>query len=232
MPSGCIWFIAPYIPGLWIKLVFAVVWASFGLLHLYRLNEIASHTGMTEFNEKWDFKIGCWIGLLSGAAVASVTGVGIDMVLYTALVLLCRTDLKIAIPTSVIIMAFTSVLGVVVKNLTTGMQPGVFENWLAAAPVVALGAPLGVFIVALIGRKPTLLVVASLCVLQFVWTMHSERASLGATGILLSTLAIGVCLLGFEHLRRWGAKLVGERNAALMHSSTLTSQPTVKELSC
>lgn len=229
-PLG-IWFIAPYIPGLWIKLVFAVVWASFGLLHLYRLNEIAGHTGMTEFNERWDFKVGCWIGLLSGAAVASVTGVGIDMVLYTALVLLCRTDLKIAIPTSVIIMAFTSILGVIVKNLTTGMQPGVFENWLAAAPVVALGAPLGVFIVALIGRKPTLLVVALLCVLQFVWTMHSEQASLGVTGILLSTLAIGVCLLGFEHLRRWGAKLVGERNAALVHTSTPTSQPAVKELS-
>ncbi|MBU1311784.1 MAG: sulfite exporter TauE/SafE family protein [Gammaproteobacteria bacterium] len=212
-PLG-IWLIAPYIPGLWIKLVFAVVWASFGLLHLYRLNEIAGHSGMTEFNEKWDFKVGCWLGLGAGAAVAAVTGVGIDMVLYTALVLLCRTDLKIAIPTSVIIMAFTSVLGVIVKNFNTGMQPGVFENWLAAAPVVALGAPLGVYIVALIGRKPTLLVVAFLCVLQFFWTLYSERASLGLSGMLLSALAVGVCLFGFEHLRRWGAKLVGYRSAA------------------
>ena len=166
---------------------------------------------MTEFNEKWDFKIGCWIGLFSGATVASVTGVGIDMVLYTALVLLCRTDLKIAIPTSVIIMAFTSVLGVVVKNLTTGMQPGVFENWLAAAPVVALGAPLGAYIVALIGRKPTLFVVAFLCVLQFVWTIHSESAQLGITGIAVSVLAVALCLLGFERLRHWGTKLAGER---------------------
>ncbi|MEO3678297.1 sulfite exporter TauE/SafE family protein [Rheinheimera sp. FR7-31] len=220
-PLG-IWFIAPYIPGLWIKIVFAVVWASFGLLHLYRLNEIASHTGMTEFNERWDFKVGAWIGLLSGATVAAVTGVGIDMVLYTALVLLCRTDLKIAIPTSVIIMAFTSVLGVVVKNLTTGIQPGVFENWLAAAPVVALGAPLGVFIVALIGRKPTLVVVALLCVLQFFWTMHSERASLGVAGTVLSVLAVALCLLGFEQLRRFGARLVGERNLLIAKDAPQT----------
>jgi len=222
-PLG-IWLIAPYIPGLGIKLVFAVVWASFGILHLYRVNEIAGHTGMTEFNEKWDFKVGCWIGLLAGAAVASVTGVGIDMVLYTALVLLCRTDLKIAIPTSVIIMAFTSVLGVVVKNLTTGMQPGVFANWLAAAPVVALGAPLGVYIVALIGRKPTLLVVAFLCVLQFIWTMHSERASLGISGVLLSGIAVAICLLGFEQLRRWGARLVGEHSAASDKSAKTMAQ--------
>nr|WP_245217441.1 sulfite exporter TauE/SafE family protein [Rheinheimera maricola] len=204
-PLG-IWFIAPYIPELWIKLVFAVVWASFGILHLYRVNEIAHHSGMTEINEKWDFNIGCWIGLLSGAAVAAVTGVGIDMVLYTALVLLCRTDLKIAIPTSVIIMAFTSVLGVLVKNLTTGMQSGVFENWLAAAPVVALGAPLGVYIVALIGRKPTLLVVAFLCVMQYLWTMYSEHDHLGLTGMLLSALAVILCLIGFEQLRCWGKR--------------------------
>ncbi|MBN7825466.1 sulfite exporter TauE/SafE family protein [Bowmanella dokdonensis] len=209
-PLG-IFLIAPHIPELWIKLVFAVVWASFGLLHLYRLNEIAGHSGMTEFNENWDFRLGIWIGLLAGATVASVTGVGIDMVLYTALVLICRADLKIAIPTSVVIMAFTSVLGVAVKTVSgQGLQSGVFENWLAAAPVVALGAPLGVFIVARIGRKPTLMVVATLCVGQFVWTLFSEQKVLGLSGILISLFAVGACLAGFERLRGWGAELVGE----------------------
>ena len=212
-PFG-IFFIAPYVPELWIKLLFAVVWASFGLLHLCRLNEIAGHSGITDFDEKWDFKLGLWIGLLAGATVAAVTGVGIDMVLYTALVLLCRADLKIAIPTSVVIMAFTSVLGVVVKTVSgQGLAPGVFENWLAAAPVVAIGAPLGVFIVAIIGRKPTLLVVATLCVGQFVWTLYAEQQRLGLTGMLLAGLAVLACLAGFELLRRWGAILVGEKAA-------------------
>ena len=205
--------LAPLVPELWIKLVFAVVWASFGLLHLYRIGEIAGHVGMTEFDERWDFRVGLWLGLISGATVAAVTGVGIDMVLYALLVLLCRADLKIAIPTSVVIMAFTSVLGIAVKSVSTGVQPGVFENWLAAAPVVALGAPLGAFIVGLIGRKPTLLFVAVLCVGQFVWTCYAERARLGGLGILLALAAVGLCLLGFERLRAWGAVLVGERQA-------------------
>ncbi|WP_203565726.1 sulfite exporter TauE/SafE family protein [Alteromonas hispanica] len=209
-PLG-IFFIAPYIPELWIKLIFAVVWASFGLLHLVRINEIAGHTGMTEFDERWDFKFGLWLGLVAGATITSSTGVGIDMVLYTALVLVCRADLKIAIPTSVVIMAFNSVLGVATKMLSgQGLQAGVYENWLAAAPVVALGAPLGVFIVAKIGRKPTLLVVAMLCVGQFVWTLFSEHQRLGLVGILISTFAVAVCLGGFEILRRWGATLVGD----------------------
>ncbi len=223
-PLG-IFFIAPYVPELWIKLVFAVVWASFGLLHLYRLNEIAGHSGMTEFDENWDFRLGLWLGLLSGATVAAVTGVGIDMVVYSALVLLCRADLKIAIPTSVVIMAYTSVLGVAVKLfIGDGLQPGVFENWLAAAPVVALGAPLGVFIVAKIGRKPTLLVVATLCVGQFIWTLMTERQVLGLTGILIALLAVAACLAGFERLRRWGAVLVGEKPepAAPAHRALLS----------
>ncbi len=209
-PLG-IFFIAPYVPELWIKLIFAVVWASFGLLHLFRINEIAGHTGMTEFNERWDFKFGLWLGLIAGATITSSTGVGIDMVLYTALVLVCRADLKIAIPTSVVIMAFNSILAVATKVFSgQGLQPGVYENWLAAAPVVALGAPLGVFIVAKIGRKPTLLVVAALCVGQFIWTLFSEQKLLGISGILISTLAVAICLGGFELLRRWGATLVGE----------------------
>ncbi len=209
VPLG-IFLVAPWVPSIWIKVVFAVVWGSFGILHLWRIGEIASHEGMTDFDERWDTRVGLFVGLISGATVVSVSGVGIDMVIYTVLVLVCRADLKIAIPTSVIIMAYSSVIGIFTKMAFTGVQPGVFGNWLAAAPVVALGAPLGVFVVNLIGRKPTLIVVAVLCVGQLAWTLTRERAELGGLGIAMALLAVGVCLLGFERLRILGAVLVGE----------------------
>ncbi len=220
-PLGILFF-APLIPALWIKLLFAIVWGSFGLLHLRRIGEIASHDGMTDFDEQWDWRVGLAIGVLAGSLVASVTGVGIDMVIYTVLVLLCRADLKIAIPTSVAIMAFTSVVGIATKALFTGVRPGVFENWLAAAPVVALGAPLGVFMVNLIGRRPTLIFVAILCVGQLLWTLSQEWRALGVGGLIVSLLAVGACLYGFEKLREYGAVLVGEvkaRRAAERESS-------------
>jgi uncharacterized membrane protein YfcA len=209
VPLGILYF-APLIPSLWIKVVFAVLWGSFGLLHLWRIGEIASHTGMTDFDERWDQKVGFVIGLLSGATVVATSGVGIDMVLYTVLALVCRADLKIPIPTSVIIMAYSSLLGLATKAAFTGIQPGVFENWLAAAPVVALGAPLGAFVVDRIGRKPTLFVVAGLCTLQLVWTLVREREALGPVGLLSSLAALLLCLHGFELLRRKGAVLVAE----------------------
>ncbi len=97
--------------GRWIEITFAVIWASFGILHLARINEISSHEGMTEFDERWDFRVGLVLGLLAGATVVAVTGVEIDMVLYTALVLLLSRRSKIAIPSSVVIMGFISLFG-------------------------------------------------------------------------------------------------------------------------
>lgn len=205
--AGCplgIFFIAPVISELWIKIVFAVVWGSFGLLHLYRINEIAGQKGIINFNKNWEFRLGLILGLFASATVVSSTGVGIDMLVYAALVLLCRADLKIAIPTSVIIMAFASVYGVIIKSQFVELQDGVFENWLAAAPVVVLGAPLGVFIVNIMNRKPTLLFVAVLCVGQFIWTCVKEYQSLQFTGLIFTFIAVGMMLFIFERFRAWG----------------------------
>lgn len=219
-PLG-IFFVAPWIPDLWIKVVFAVTWAGFGLLHLMRIGEICAHTGIIDFNEEWDFRLGLILGLVSSTTVVAVTGVGIDMVIYAALVLLCRADLKIAIPTSVIIMAANSVYGISIKVLAGDVQPGVFEHWLAAAPVVALGAPLGVFMVGLLGRRPTLLFVALLCVGQFIWTCFAEYEALRAPGLVLALLAVTALLYAFERLRVWGTILAGERRTRAEHFTSL-----------
>ena len=204
-PLGIL-YIAPLVPALFIKVLFAIVWCSFGVLHLYRLKELARHEGLAPGAHRFDRNAGFIIGLLAGATVASITGVGIDMVLYAVLVLLCQADLKIAIPSSVIIMAWTSLVGIAVKNLTHTVQPGVFENWLAAAPVVALGAPLGAFIVDKVGRAPTLLFVSVLCIGQFVWTMRDEWSRLGVAGLFCAMTGVLAFNLGFEWLHRKGVR--------------------------
>ena len=179
----------------------------FGVLHLYRIKELARHEGLAPGAHRFDTRAGFLIGLIAGATVASITGVGIDMVLYTVLVLLCQADLKIAIPSSVIIMAWTSLIGIATKSLAGGIEPGVFGNWLAAAPIVAIGAPIGSIIVDKVGRAPTLLFVSFLCIGQFVWTITNEWARLGIAGLTVSLAGVLLFNLAFEWLHTKGNRL-------------------------
>jgi len=212
-PLGII-FVAPLVPDLFIKLLFASMWCSFGLLHLRRINEITAYEGMTPHDVAFDHRVGFIIGFFGGLTIASITGVGIDMFIYMVLVLWCHADLRIAIPTSVVLMAFTSVVGVTVKLLLGGLQPGTFENWLAAAPIVALGAPFGALVVSRVGRRPTLILVSILCVLQFFWTLVHERAALNAWSIAAALLGVVVFLLVFQDMYRHGYRLARRQRAA------------------
>jgi len=204
-PLGIL-FIAPLASALVIKVLFAIVWCSFGVLHLYRLKELSRHKGLAPGAHRFDRKAGFLAGILAGSTVVAVTGVGIEMVLYAILVPLCQADLKIAIPTSVIIMAFASLVGIATKSVVHSIHPGVFEHWLAAAPVVALGAPLGAFVVGRIGRAPTLLVVSVLCVGQFFWTVFDEWSQIGFVGLVAALGGVLLFNIVFEWMHRVGGR--------------------------
>lgn len=192
-------FVAPYAPDLLVKLIFAIAWASFGIIHWLKIEAIVHPEGPRVPHDRLDGPIGFAVGL-TGGVVAALTGVGIDMMIYATLVLFYRSDLKIAIPTSVILMAFTSVVGIVsnlilagIAPMRYGVDPAVFRNWLAAAPVVALGAPLGAVVVNRLPRKPTLLIVSTLCIVQFAWTLVKEQVGgwwLGGALVALAAMCV------------------------------------------
>lgn len=56
----------------WIKLVSAVVWASSGLLHLRRVDEIAARSGITAATERWSFGAGALVGGIGTFVVSRV----------------------------------------------------------------------------------------------------------------------------------------------------------------
>ena len=221
MPLGATW-VAPAISDLWVKLIFAVIWASFGIMHLVKLRELVAATGGSERWRSCDLPIGLMIGVAGGVA-SSITGVGIDMLIYATLVLLYRADLKLAIPTSVILMAFTSVVGIASNALlamwqptTYGIDPEVFTNWLAAAPIVALGAPFGALVVNLISRTPTLVFVSLLCIGQFIWTLiHEQVGGLTLFGAIAGVLLFNVFFHGLYHLGRGEAAFSFSNSADL-----------------
>ncbi|MEO1136377.1 MAG: sulfite exporter TauE/SafE family protein [Pseudomonadota bacterium] len=203
-------FVAPHTPDLWVKLLFATIWASFGVIHFVKLNAILASEPARIPDAEQDRPIGLIIGVVGGV-VSALTGVGIDMMIYAALVLFYRSDVKVAIPTSVVLMAFTSVIGLTSNLFLTGVNPEqyvitpeMFYNWLAAAPIVIIGAPFGALVVNRLSRQPTLLIVSALCIGQFVWMLIHEKV----TGLPLLSALVGLLALNLFFLRLFQ---VGER---------------------
>jgi putative Ca2+/H+ antiporter (TMEM165/GDT1 family) len=85
-------------------------------------------------------------------------------------------------------MAAMSVVGSATKTISGSWNPGVLGPWLAAAPVVAVGAPFGAIVVAMVSRRYTLMVVSALCVGQYVWACWAN--SIVGMPLLASILAI------------------------------------------
>lgn len=210
-PLGLL-FVVDHLPALGVKLLFSVSMAAFGLLHLRRSAELVGLQGMRLREGLLEPLLGLVVGLLGGASIAAATGVGTDMLLYMVLVLLSRVDLRVAIPTSVVLMAATSLVGIGTQLASGHVNPAVLGPWLAAAPVVAIGAPLGAFVVARVGRRAALLFVSVLCLLQLAWTCSDSWPLLGVWGLAAVAVAVLVAWGVFEGLHVAGDRLaVAER---------------------
>ncbi|MBK7405298.1 MAG: sulfite exporter TauE/SafE family protein [Phycisphaerales bacterium] len=207
---GVLAFVVPHVSDSVVKLSFACIWGGFGILTLVKLRELLGFSGAPRLSGRSEAGAGVAIGLIGGAA-AALTGVGIDMVLYTVLVLLFRVELRSAIATSVVIMAYTSLLGAVWSAILGRLDAEIFANWMAAAPVVLLGAPLGSLLLRVIPRGPTLVLVSVLCVLQLVYastrTVHTAMGWAGVVGAVLAMNAV------FHWLYSRGERLHARRGA-------------------
>jgi uncharacterized protein len=192
--------IAPRIPGNYVKLVFACMWMSFGILTIAKEREFRCLVG-TRVLSRWSaMQTGVLVGLIGGV-IASVIGVGVEMVLYTTLVLLHRCDVKIAVPTAVSAMAVTSIMGVAVQLWVGHISRDVTMKFLAASPLVIFGAPIGTYIVSVIPRPRTLFVISSLCILQFVWTLVRLQRTLAEWTFVLTALALAVVAFSWMYER-------------------------------
>ena len=181
------YLVFPHVSATAVKLTFACIWGGFGMVTLVKLRSMLAHHHPPTVGPRFDACLGVGAGLVGGVATG-LTGVGVDMVVYTALVLIVRSDLRPAIATSVVLMAFNSLIGTALTVADGDVSAEVFGNWLAASPVVLFGAPLGAWVVARVRRGPTLVFVAALCVLQLVWAV----SRIGVTPRLVAVTAAAV----------------------------------------
>ncbi|MEO1007040.1 MAG: sulfite exporter TauE/SafE family protein [Planctomycetota bacterium] len=195
--------LVPVVTPAAVKLIFAVIWAGFGVMTLFKLRDLLRTHRTDMLSSRGDAIVGVCVGVVGGTA-AALTGVGIDMVMYTVLVLLYRCDLRIAIATSVIAMAWTSIVGTINAAALGEIDAAVLSKWAAAAPVVLVGAPIGAFMLHVLPRGGTLVFVSVLCLAQFFWAL--ERVGPGAVGIALSIGGVLLLNACFHLLYNWGGR--------------------------
>jgi uncharacterized protein len=159
-----------------IKIVFAVLYGVFGLLHLIQMRRIVNNKVSAITLRGVDSLLIVATGAMGGM-IAAVLGVGADICLYGMLVLFFKCDVKVAIPTATILMAFNSLVGIATLSTMSTYNPiawasltEIYPYWLAAAPIVVLGGPLGSMISKRVPRIVILSGVAFLCTFQCIWT--------------------------------------------------------------
>ncbi len=126
-----------------------------------------------------------------GGTLSGLIGCGENIVVFMVMVVLFRVNEKVATPTTVILMwmvttaAFFLHLGVV-----RDVPPRVISYWLAAVPVVVVGAPLGAFVCSRIERRTVVGILVILIAVELVSTLLLVNMAHGVGLVGLGTLAL------------------------------------------
>ena len=143
-------YVAPLFPGPVAKTFFTAVWLSFGVaLYLMNRDKQRPTKGADVELSTFDYVALAFLGGLGGG-ITGIVGSGIDIVIFSFLVLGLRVSERVATPTSVVLMASNSVAAFFWKGFGFAAQPLAAEAWsmwLCCVPVVVLGAPLGAWFI-------------------------------------------------------------------------------------
>ncbi len=146
-------FLAPVLPANVIKFSFTMMACSFALV-LFALNRTRRKRNLAipswgKREKVFSLVAGLWGGIVSG-----LVGSGMDIIGFSIMVLLFGLCEKVSTPTSVILMAINAVVGFILHQYFIGdfVEP-ITNYWLAAVPVVVVGAPTGAILCNLMKRK-------------------------------------------------------------------------------
>ncbi|WP_016957390.1 sulfite exporter TauE/SafE family protein [Catenovulum agarivorans] len=123
-----------------------------------------------------------------GGIIAETTGSGVDILVFIVLTLSYRIKEKISIPTTVVCMAINSLWGVVMHNTYVNDTHIMYEPWLISAPIVAIGAPLGAYVLTKLCRTKVTCLVTVLIAIDVISTF----ALIQLNQQLISALAINL----------------------------------------
>lgn len=143
----------------------------------------------------WDVRTWSFFFLVGtlGGFFSAHTGSGIDMMTFIVLTLAFGIFEKLSTPTTVIIMAINSVFGFFLHGVIAQDIGIVWDYWLVAVPVAAVGAPVGAYFTSKVSRDVLISFILFLILVEMVSTL----LLIPFTGEMVTVTAFVVGLAAF-----------------------------------
>lgn len=196
--------VAPLLSSAMIKMSFTFLVTSFAVT-LFMLNRrmrlchdrLPNESGY----ESWIIALAGFVG----GVMTGLVGNGIDIITFSVMVLLFRVSEKISTPTSVILMASNSIVGFLLHIFVIdGFTPEIREWWLAAIPVVVVGAPLGAMLCSLLDRQVIAKGLILLILIEFISSLWLIPMTPSVVSVSLIMLVIfSLLYYGMYSVRRY-----------------------------
>ena len=183
-------WIVPLLDSRRAKLSFGTIWFAFAIA-LYFVNATANF----HRREKTDLTLSknkafIIMTALCGGLLTACFGSGADLALFSLIVLYFGLCEKVATPTSVIAMAFLSIMGTATRFLTSTVATQTLDRWIACVPVVIIGAPLGAYVCSILSRQRVVNLLIFILCFQFAGVLFVLSPTL-SEGIMLTIVLTG-----------------------------------------
>ncbi len=130
-----------------------------------------------------------------GGIMSGLVGNGIDIICFSVMVLLFRLSEKLATPTSVVLMAVNAIIGFCLYLFVLeGFTEQIRNYWLAAVPVVVVGAPLGAYFCSKLNSKTIANILIILIMVELISSLliiPLTQQTLIVSSIVLLSFSIG-----------------------------------------
>ncbi len=140
------YFIVPYVPAAFSKMLFVTFWLSFGVI-LFYINVIFKRKVLESMPvlSRIELIMLLIVGF-SGGTLSSILGSGLDIFSFAYITIRYQLSEKVATPTSVVAMAINSLVGFSLHYfIIQDFAQEEFNYWLVSIPVVLIGAPMGAY---------------------------------------------------------------------------------------
>ena len=189
--------LANHLPSSGIRILFTVVQSSFALaLWWHNRDPNAERNQRLPVLHAPEKILLLSFGMLGGL-ISGLLGSGLEIIVFSVLVLWFRLCEKAATPTVIVMMVLTSWAGFAIMLANGQFVAPINEYWLAAVPIVVMGAPLGVYVCSHMPRWLVVRILIGLILLELTTSLWLIPLTLK---ISIAALAL---FTGFSGLYYW-----------------------------